>query len=345
MAKRHRRQSNETTSMVGPTSRPIRMGHTLEKETGQRYQAVIETALSQGDFTVNELQAQLVREPPEFVVKVIHELASQGWLVRELGSDWRSARYRWNVDRGEFDLDFWLGQNRQGVRIAETPPSDRPRERLLRIGAENLMTSELLAILIRSGRAGESAVQAGVKIANRYADRLDKLPAASPAELKTTSSVVATTAYCQIMAGIELGRRVAELSLAPSERPRIGSADEAIQFCEMHFRRLIMDGSKEEFHVVTLDTKHYVIATHQISVGILDASLVHPREVFQAAIKDSASAIILVHNHPSGDPTPSRQDWQVTARLQTAGEHLGIEVLDHIVLGSFRSVSIGQAST
>ncbi len=321
------------------------MPHAKNREQHQRYQQVIETVRSQADFCLDDLKDQLVGQPPEFVVKVVNELASQGWLVRELGVNWKTGRYRWNPDRGEFDLDRWLGQKKQGVRIAETPPSDRPRERLLKMGAENLMTSELLAILIRSGRAGESAVQAGVKIANQYADHLDKLPAASPAELKSTSPVVATTAYCQIMAGIELGRRIAELSLSPGQRARICSAEDAIQFCETHFRRLVIDGSKEEFHVVTLDTKNHVIDTHQISVGILDASLVHPREVFQVAIKDSASSIILVHNHPSGDPTPSREDLQVTARLKTAGQHLGIEVLDHIVLGAFRSVSIGQAPT
>lgn len=318
------------------------MPHAKKKEQHQRYQQVIETVRSQTDFCLDDLKGLLVQQPPEFVVKVVNELASQGWLVRELGVNWKTGRYRWNQDRGEFDLDRWLGQKKKGVRIAETPPSDRPRERLLKMGAENLMTSELLAILIRSGRAGESAVQAGVKIANRYADKLDKLPAASPAELKSTSPVVATTAYCQIMAGIELGRRIAELSLSPDCRATIRSAEDAIQFCEGHFRRLVIDGSKEEFHVVTLDTKNHVIDTHQISVGILDASLVHPREVFQVAIKDSASSIILVHNHPSGDPTPSREDLQVTARLKTAGQHLGIEVLDHIVLGAFRSVSIGQ---
>lgn len=318
------------------------MPHAKSGEQRKRYQQVIETVRSQTDFCLDDLKGLLVQQPPEFVVKVVNELASQGWLIRELGVNWKTGRYRWNQDRGEFDLDRWLGQKKKGVRISETPPSDRPRERLLKMGAENLMTSELLAILIRSGRAGESAVQAGVKIANRYADNLDKLPAASPAELKSTSPVVATTAYCQIMAGIELGRRIAELSLSPDRRATIRSAEDAIQFCEGHFRRLVIDGSKEEFHVVTLDTKNHVIDTHQISVGILDASLVHPREVFQVAIKDSASSIILVHNHPSGDPTPSREDLQVTARLKTAGQHLGIEVLDHIVLGAFRSVSISQ---
>ena len=127
------------------------MPHAKNREQHRRYQQVIETVRSQADFCLDDLKDQLVGQPPEFVVKVVNELASQGWLVRELGVNWKTGRYRWNPDRGEFDLDRWLGQKKQGVRIAETPPSDRPRERLLKMGAENLMTSELLAILIRSG--------------------------------------------------------------------------------------------------------------------------------------------------------------------------------------------------
>ena len=106
--------------------------------------------------------------------------------------------------------------------------------------------------------------------------------------------------------------------------------------------RLITDAHREEFHIVCLDTKNQVIDCHQISVGTLDASLVHPREVFRPAIKDAASSIILLHNHPSGDPTPSREDHAVTRRLEEAGGIVGIDVLDHIVLGAFRSVSIRE---
>ena len=98
----------------------------------------------------------------------------------------------------------------------------------------------------------------------------------------------------------------------------------------------------EEFHIVCLDTKNKIIATHQISVGTLDASLVHPREVFRPAIKDSASSILLVHNHPSGDPTPSQEDLSVTDRLEESGVTLGIQVLDHIVLGTSGGVSIRE---
>ena len=113
-------------------------------------------------------------------------------------------------------------------------------------------------------------------------------------------------------------------------------------FCQQHFSRLAKDSKQEEFHIVCLDTKNQVIDTHQITVGTLDASLVHPREVFRAAIKDASSSIILVHNHPSGDPTPSREDIAVTTRLTDCGKTLGIDVLDHIVLGRNTAVSIRE---
>ena len=129
----------------------------------------------------------------------------------------------------------------------------------------------------------------------------------------------------------------------PSRRSKkITGTRDAKRFCEQHFARLASDGNREEFHIVCLDTKNKLIATHQISVGTLDASLVHPREVFRPAIKDSASAILLVHNHPSGDPTRSNEDLSVTDRLEESGVTLGIEVLDHIVLGSQGGVSIRE---
>ena len=229
-----------------------------------------------------------------------------------------------------------------GLRIAESPQQDRPRERLQRVGARNLKTSELLAILIRSGRKGESAVQAGEKLAGCFSQRLAQLPEAGKGEMHEISSAVAETAYCQIMAGIELGRRVAEAKGEHKSMSKISSSESARRYCEEMFARLVQDAAQEEFHIVTLDTKNHVIQTHLISRGTIDASLVHPREVFRAAIKDSAASIILVHNHPSGDPTPSREDYAVTRRLEKAGHSIGIEIVDHIVLGSFSSVSIRE---
>ena len=228
----------------------------------------------------------------------------------------------------------------KSLTIAESPPQDRPRERLLKLGAENLRLAELLAILVRSGRPGESALQSGEKLAAEFHGCLERLPDAATGELKQLSPAVAKTAYCQIMAGIELGRRVAEAKYTQGVPFKISGSESAKKYCEQRFARLVMDGSREEFHVVCLDTKNQVIDTHQISVGTLDASLVHPREVFRPAIKDSAASVILVHNHPSGDPTPSREDIQVTDRLTESGKLLGIDVLDHIVLGRENAISI-----
>lgn len=116
----------------------------------------------------------------------------------------------------------------------------------------------------------------------------------------------------------------------------------AAEFCRVHFARLIAEGLQEEFHVVTLNTKHRMIASHLITVGTLDASLVHAREVFRPAIKDSSSAILLVHNHPSGDPTPSREDQSVTEHLTKVGTMVGITVLDHVVVAREGCVSIRE---
>ena len=153
---------------------------------------------------------------------------------------------------------------------------------------------------------------------------------------------ITAKAYDRLQASIELGRRIHESRMAYNALTKITSSSDAIEFCRTHFRRLITDALQEEFHIVSLSTKNSVIRTHQITVGTLDASLVHPREVFRQAIKDSASSIILAHNHPSGDSTPSREDIAVTQRLTDVGTTIGIEVLDHIVLGKERCVSIRE---
>ena len=183
----------------------------------------------------------------------------------------------------------------------------------------------------------------GEKVAREFDGRLENLPAAGRGELKEISIAVEKTAYCQIMAGIELGRRVAALS-DDKITHKISSSSDAMSFCQSKFGRLASDRKQEEFHIVSLDTKNQVIDTHRITVGTLDASLVHPREVFKPAIKDSASSIILVHNHPSGDPTPSREDIAVTDRLTECGKTLGIDVLDHIIVAGSGTLSIREST-
>lgn len=210
-------------------------------------------------------------------------------------------------------------------------------------GAAALRTAELLAILIRSGRPGESALQAGEKIAARYGDQLDRLAEAGRGDLKAVTSVIAEMAYCQIMAGIELGRRAERARHDRQQRTRsILGSEEAVAYCRERFARLASDAAREEFHIVCLDTKKHVINTHPISVGSLDRSLVHPREVFRPAIKDAAKAILLVHNHSSGDPTPSGDDLTLTSRLEEAGKTVGIEVLDHVVVARNGATSIAE---
>ncbi len=316
------------------------MNRTTPKNRLDRYQSVLAVIADRDSFELSEIKTTCAEEIPAFVTRVLNELTKDGWLIRE---DDDELHYRWSKDPGELADSRWLEKKVKGNTIPAAPAQDRPRERLLAFGVENLRTAELIAILIRSGRQGESAVQAGERVAMEYLDRMDKLPDAAPQELKAVSSVIANTAYCQIMAGIELGRRIAEAKSENRQPTKICSASDAVAFCEMQFRRLANDSAKEEFHIVTLNTKNQVIATHQISIGTLDASLVHPREVFRAAIKDAASSIILVHNHPSGDPTPSREDHAVTERLEKSGEMIGINVLDHIIVTPFRCVSLRDA--
>ncbi len=306
----------------------------------ERYKAVIQSARTMPEFALASLKQLVCEEQPGFVTRTVKALEQGGHLQKTSGGPQPS--YRWTSDPNGADIDNWLRNKVNGSQIKSTPVSDRPRERLLAGGAASLRSAELLAILIRTGKVGESALQVGEKIANQFAGSLVTLPDAGRGELKAISRVIGDAAYCQIMAGIELGRRVAASSAAKGQPTKIANSSDAIAFCERHFERLVSDGSKEEFHIVCLDTKHQVIATHQISVGTLDASLVHPREIFRPAIKDAAAAIVLVHNHPSGDPSPSREDVQVTQQIEKAGRVLGIEVLDHIVLGSSGSLSVRE---
>lgn len=304
-------------------------------ERYQRYLPVVELVAKSDSFDLPSLKSAVTPESPAFVTRLIRELVEQGWLMQ----DSPDSDFYWNKSRGPFSVTRWLDEKLFGSQVKLQPQQDRPRERLLAQGTAALRVSDLVAILVRSGRPGESAVMAGEKIAKAFDGRLEQLPSAGRGELKSISTAIEKTAYCQIMAGIELGRRIAAMSDAKVFTKISGSQD-AIDFCQRRFARLIEDAKQEEFHIVTLDTKHQVIDTHQITVGTLDASLVHPREVFRRAIKDAAASILLVHNHPSGDPTPSQADRAVTDRLTDVGKLIGIDVIDHIVLGRERSVSL-----
>ncbi|MEZ6094767.1 MAG: DNA repair protein RadC [Pirellulaceae bacterium] len=312
------------------------------KQRRERLQQVLKRAQCSRRFTPQEIVEACEETTSRFVNQVLKQLASEG-LLQE-ANEGRDRFYIWQTDPQTFSPHSWIDRQVAGKQITSSPQEDRPRERLMRLGPKELRTAELLAILIRVGRQGESALDAGEKISNQFAENFADLRCRSHEELREVSRVISSAAYCQIMAGIELGRRVVESMHAFEDVPeKIDSTAKAMAYCRKKFARLALDRRQEEFHVVTLDTKLFPIAHHQITVGTLDASLVHPREVFRAAIRDAASAIILLHNHPSGDPTPSREDHQVTDRLKKTGEIVGIRVLDHIVVAANGCASIAES--
>jgi DNA repair protein RadC len=302
-----------------------------DEERFARYQSVVNALLSREFFSKPDVYAALPNEQKPFIGKVIGELVRDGFLTKD-GLKSR-PHYSWSEKRTEFNPGCWIDQRVFAPTVKRSPSLDRPRERLLRIGPAKLKTSELLAILIRSGLHGESAMQAGEKLAALFGDSLQDLSQKARGELKQVSKAIGETAYCQIMAALELGKRLDGQKEADSQQPhKITSTSDALAYCQAHFRRLAQEASQEELHVILLNDKHHIIKTEQITVGLSNKSLAHPREVFKPAIRESASAVILVHNHPSGDPTPSQDDRNVTKELKRAADTLGIRVLDHVIV-------------
>jgi DNA repair protein RadC len=212
---------------------------------------------------------------------------------------------------------------------------DRPREKLRRLGAAGLGDNELLAIVIGSGsRRGDALTLANQLLEN--SGGLHGMPRAGLDDLKRLDGVGAAKA-AQILAAIELGRRT--LLRCPPARVQFGNPREVAAYLLPQF------GSKpvEQFGVVMLDTKHRLLRTAIISVGTLDSSPAHPREIFREAASACAAAIVLFHNHPSGDPAPSRDDVQLTRRLIQAGELMGIDVIDHVILAETRYFSFRES--
>jgi DNA repair protein RadC len=318
------------------------MAKSDEQKRRNKLKEVLSLIGERQEFRRREIQFLCSEAKPPFVTKVLKQLTSEGvLLVVGRGKD---EYLIWAEKPEGFTATEWIEKQVAGTQVTQVPSEERPRERLVELGARHLKNNELLAILIRSGIRGESAIQAGQKLSNHFSSQLDRLLEASHPELKKLSKAVSITAYCQIMAGIELGRRVESRVKQNRPKDKINSTSAAIEFCQRHFERLAHDARQEEFHIVTLDTKLQPIQSHQITVGTLDASLVHPREVFRPAIRDAASSILLVHNHPSGDPTPSRQDREVTDRLKRSGELLGIQVIDHIIVAKDRTLSLAESN-
>lgn len=209
--------------------------------------------------------------------------------------------------------------------IREMPEGDRPRERLQARGAAALGDAELIAILLRTGVKGQSAVQLARQLLKEFRalDELARVPLETLAKVKG----VGATKAIQLKAAFELARR---LAARPREKqPVISSPEDAASLLREEVRLL----DRELFQVLLLNTKNGLIKKCEISRGSLNASIVEPREVFKDAIAASAASVILAHNHPSGDPTPSSEDISITKRLVKAGELLNIAVLDHIILG------------
>lgn len=226
------------------------------------------------------------------------------------------------------------------LTIKDLPPDSRPRERLIKMGAQALSNAELLALLLGTGSRMETALQLAQRLLageslGWHANGLRGLLDAGVEELSKIHGIGEAKAT-RIKAGLELGRRL--IVETPGARPTIKSPREAADLVMEEMRYL----DREEFRLLLLSTKNHVIAVETDFVGSLNSSLVHPRELFRTCIRRSAAAVIMVHNHPSGDPTPSQEDIQLTRRLIDAGTLLGIEVLDHLVIGDGVYISMKE---
>lgn len=220
------------------------------------------------------------------------------------------------------------------LMIRDMAETERPRERLALIGAEALSTAELLAIILRSGLRGESVL----RLAERLLVEFDHLPGLARATMPELMAVkgIGDAKAVEIKAALELGRRL--VATSPEDRPRVATPDDAFHLLKSEMMFL----DQEHLRLILLDTRNRVLRTPTIYVGSLNTSVVRVGELFRAAIRENAAALIVAHNHPSGDPAPSPEDVVVTRELVQAGKLLDIDVLDHIVIGHGRFVSMKQ---
>jgi DNA repair protein RadC len=221
-------------------------------------------------------------------------------------------------------------------RIKDWPESERPREKLLARGSETLSDAELLALVLRTGDATSrmSALDHARLLLHRFGS-LRRLGVASVAELCAVKGIGPAKA-AELLAVFELARRFGRTALRPGAR--YSCPDEVFN----HFHEQLRDHKRERFIVLLLDSKNRLLREIAISEGSLTASIVHPREVFAPVVREAAAAVLFVHNHPSGDPAPSREDLEITRRLKEAGELMGVRVLDHIIIGSEGYVSLAD---
>lgn len=231
-----------------------------------------------------------------------------------------------------------MNSEREPVRyvpmIRDMAEHDRPRERLCKVGAEVLSTAELLAIVLRNGTQGESVLRMAERLLIQF-DNLPGLARATITELMETKGVGEAKA-AEIKAALEIGRRL--VASAPEERPRVSSPDDAFHLLKSEMMFL----DQEHLRLILLDTRNKVLRTPTIYIGSLNTSVIRIGELFRAAIRENAAAFIVAHNHPSGDPSPSPEDINVTRQIVQAGKLLDVDVLDHIVIGHNRFVSLKQ---
>lgn len=218
--------------------------------------------------------------------------------------------------------------------IKDLPAQERPRERLARSGETALSTTELLAIILRTGVGGESALAMARRLLSKY-DGLTGLARASFSELRAERGL-GNAKTAQLKAALELGRRM--LLATPEERLIIRSPSDVAQLLTAEMAHL----EQEHFRVLYLDTRNRLLGSDTVYIGSLNASHIRVAEIFRDAIKRNCAAVIVAHNHPSGDPSPSREDVAVTRQILAAGNLLGIELLDHLVIGQQRFVSLRE---
>lgn len=216
------------------------------------------------------------------------------------------------------------------------PPPDRPRERLWALGPAALTGAELLAILIGTGGPGIRVGDVAGGLLAAHEGSLRRLAARPPAELLRAAGVGSTKA-ARLVAAFEIGTRLAREERPPP--PRISEPEDVVR----RFSARLRDLTVEEFHLLALDSQSRVLREVLVTRGLLNSSLVHPREVFRPAIAEAAAGIIVVHNHPSGDPTPSAEDRAVTRQLVAAGQLLDLPLYDHVIIAGDRFVSFASA--
>ena len=219
------------------------------------------------------------------------------------------------------------------MTIHDLPLAERPRERLQRLGIEALSAQEILALILGRGISGESVMVTAQRLLGQFGN-LKGIAGASLEELSEVKGIGLAKAS-QIKAAYELANRVENYS-APEAKVLVRAPEDTVKLVQGRLK----GKKKEYFLAVLLDTRSQLIKVAEISVGSLDSSIVHPREVFKEAIASSAASVILVHNHPSGDTEASEDDIQVTERLVEAGRVMGIDVLDHIIIGDKRFLSL-----